>query len=73
MSVNPGGDVANWLQVIEEAATLALSMANSEDDVMAIFKKNKQLFDAVKAQDAVFFKALMAKFTQAKTRFKEAE
>jgi hypothetical protein len=40
--------------------------------VMQIFKKNKQLFDAVKAQDAIFFKDLMSVFTQAKSRFQEA-
>jgi hypothetical protein len=39
---------------------------------MAIFKKNKQLFDEVKKQDANFFKGLMAKFTAAKSRFTEA-
>ena len=38
---------------------------------MKIFKKNKQLFDAVKVQDAEFFKGLMAKFTEAKTRFNQ--
>jgi hypothetical protein len=48
---------------------LALDMATSEADVMQIFKKNKQLFDAVKAQDAVFFKSLMAQFTQTKAKF----
>jgi hypothetical protein len=39
---------------------------------MAIYKKNKQLFEEVKAQDAVFFKDLMNKFTEARNKFKEA-
>lgn len=69
VSLNPGGDVANWLDCVLDASMLALDMANSESDVMTIFKKNKQLFDAVKAQDATFFKSLMAKFTAAKSRF----
>lgn len=70
-SLDPGGDVNAWLDVIESACKTALDMAQSEDDVMQLFRKNKQLFDAVKAQDASFFKTLMANFTEAKSRFSE--
>jgi hypothetical protein len=71
VSLVPEGDVDDWLKIIDETCQLALDNAGSADDVMQIFKKNKQLFDAVKAQDAVFFKNLMAKFTEAKTRFNQ--
>jgi hypothetical protein len=71
VSLAPEGDVDDWLKIIDETCQLALDNAGSADDVMQIFKKNKQLFDAVKAQDAVFFKNLMAKFTEAKTRFNQ--
>ena len=70
-SLNPGGDVNAWLDVVERACKTALDMAQSADDVMQIFRKNKQLFDAVKSQDAAFFKTLMANFTEAKSRFSE--
>lgn len=69
VSLKPEGDVEEWKTAVAIAAGLALEMATSEADVMAIFKKNKQLFDAVKAQDAVFFKSLMANFTQTKAKF----
>jgi hypothetical protein len=36
---------------------------------MLIFKKNKALFDAVKAADATFFKEMMGKFTERKNMF----
>jgi hypothetical protein len=72
VSLEPKGDIHDWLNVIDEACKLALDNAQSADDVMQIFKKNKQLFDAVKAQDAIFFKDLMSVFTQAKSRFQEA-
>lgn len=72
VTLEHGGDIQNWLGVIDDACKLALEMAQSEADVMAIFKKNKQLFDEVKKQDANFFKGLMAKFTAAKSRFTEA-
>ena len=73
VTLDHGGDIQNWLGVIDDACTLALEMAKSEADVMAIFKKNKQLFDEVKKQDANFFKGLMAKFTEAKTKFQPKE
>ena len=71
VTLAPDGDVREWLKVIEDACKIALDSTSSEDDVMQIFKKNKQLFDTVKTHDAMFFKGLMSKFTEAKTRFKE--
>ena len=70
-SLAPEGEVEEWLQVVSNGCELALNMATKEDDVMQIFKKNKKLFDAVKATNAPFFKNLMAKFTEAKNKFKE--
>jgi hypothetical protein len=71
VTLEPSGDVREWLKVIEDACKIALDSTSSEDDVMQIFKKNKQLFDTVKTHDPMFFKGLMSKFTQAKTRFTE--
>ena len=39
----PEGDVDEWLNVIKKTAYVLLDLTNSEDDVMAIFKKNKIL------------------------------
>jgi hypothetical protein len=61
-------DIPQWLENIKQAARVLLAVADSEEDVMHIFKKNKVLFDAVKTTDAVFFKELMALFTEAKTQ-----
>ena len=69
----PDGDkIDEWLLVVEKTTEIALGMATKEEDVMQIFKKNKTLFDTVKEIDAVCFKDLMAKFTEAKNKFKEA-
>ena len=70
VSGQPGS--ADWMQVIEQAATVLLDLAKQEADVMAIYKRNKQIFEEVKTQDAVFFKDLMDKFAQARNKFKEA-
>ena len=61
-------DIPDWLENIKQAAKVLLMTASTEEDVMHIFKKNKVLFDAVKTTDAVFFKELMALFTEAKNQ-----
>ncbi len=58
-----------WLAAVEDAAKTCLSVAASSADVMQIFRKNKQVFDVVKAQDPVFFKQLMNDFSVAKQKF----
>jgi hypothetical protein len=65
-------DIDSWLVLVEKTTEIALGMATKEEDVMQIFKKNKSLFDTVKEVDALSFKELMAKFTEAKNKFKEA-
>jgi hypothetical protein len=60
--------IGGWLNNIKEACKVLLMTASTEEDVMHVFKKNKVLFDTVKATDAVFFKELMALFTEAKTQ-----
>lgn len=68
----PEGDPAEWLALVHKAAGIALQAATSSDDVMAIYKKNKSLFEAVKNTDAVSHKELMGVFTAAKNKFQEA-
>ena len=67
----PEGDVDEWLNVIKKTAYVLLDLTNSEDDVMAIFKKNKILFDTVKSTDSVFFKEMMLKFTEKRSNLKK--
>jgi hypothetical protein len=65
----PEGDVKEWLDLIKSASHMLLDLTADEEDVMLIFKKNKVLFDTVKATDGVFFKEMMGKFTERKTLF----
>ena len=68
----PEGDPSEWLAVVGKTAEIALAAVGKVDDVMAIYKKNKSLFEAVKATDPDFFKGLMDKFTETKNKFQEA-
>jgi hypothetical protein len=65
----PEGDVADWLELIKKTSHMLLDLTQNEEDVMLIFKKNKVLFDTVKATDAGFFKEMMGKFTERKNLF----
>ena len=69
----PDADIEGWLHLVGDACDIALGMANTEDDVMTIFKRNKAIFDKVKEVDAAFFKELMAKFSTTKTNLKAAQ
>tara|TARA_R110000868_G_scaffold247962_4_gene504289 strand:+ start:361 stop:1083 length:723 start_codon:yes stop_codon:yes gene_type:complete len=71
VTLSPEGSAEDWLATVDKAAGLALKYASSKDDVMKIFRKNKQLFDVVKKTDADFFTELMAKFTTVKNKFTE--
>jgi hypothetical protein len=65
----PEGEVSDWLELIKKTSHMLLDLTQNEEDVMLIFKKNKVLFDTVKATDAGFFKEMMGKFTERKNLF----
>lgn len=69
----PGENVEDWLDLIKTASHALLDLTDNEEDVMLIFKKNKVLFDTVKATDATFFKEMMGKFTAKKNEFTKEE
>jgi hypothetical protein len=67
----PEGDAKDWLQLVQTSSHMLLDLAANKEDVLLIFKKNKALFDTVKATDAVFFKGMMGKFTERNNMFTE--
>ena len=66
-----GGNVAEWLSLIKDSTFMFLEMCNKPEDVLMIFKKNKLLFDTVKITDPEFFKVLMERFTEVKTKLEK--
>lgn len=58
--------------VVEQAANVLLKLASSSDEVMTIYKTNKQVFEQFKSIDGVAFKALMDKFAERKKELSEA-
>jgi hypothetical protein len=64
VDLNPGADPEEWLRGVGEASDLALSFANTSEDVMAIYRRNKELFETIKSLDEEFFKTLMNQFRE---------
>lgn len=74
VEAEPGTSIETWIGVVDDAATVALEFAKSKEDVMTIFKKNRNIFDRLKLESEDAHKALMDKFTKAKKSFEtEAE
>ena len=71
VSTDPGTDVAAWAGIVSEATLLMLSTVKTKDDVMNIFKNNRNIFDKLKLESEADHKSLMDKFSAAKKQFEE--
>jgi len=67
----PEGDAQEWLELVQQSSHMLLDVCEKEADVMAIFRKNKVLFDTVKAKNPEFFAGMMGKFTLTREKLKE--
>ena len=72
IKVSGSPDSDDWKGLINDAASILLGMAKSEEDVMTLYKRNKQVFEQLKNADPDHFKKLMDKFSEFRNKFKEA-
>lgn len=63
--VNP----ADWGQLVSDATKIALENAGSKDDVMNIFKVNRNIFDKLKVDTPEIYEQVMEEFKQAKAKY----
>jgi hypothetical protein len=68
----PDGDHGEWSQLVIDATMLQLDQANTEADVMSIFKTNRNIYDEVKSGSPTAYEVLMDEFKQARAKHKEA-
>jgi hypothetical protein len=71
VEADPNVDMNTWLDLVTEAFRLALSQAQTERDVLDIFKFNKNIFDKLEKEAPDDFAALMANFKSAREAFKK--
>jgi hypothetical protein len=72
VTADPGTDIAAWADMVVETCKIALEQTHGADDVMAIFKVNRNIFDRMKADASTHYDEMMAAFKAKKESFKEA-
>lgn len=71
VAAGPDGDMASWITVVMDATTFALEMAQSQDDVMTIFRTNLDIFNRMKADSVDDYDKLMGVFKSHKEKLIE--
>lgn len=69
VTTTPDASPTDFIKIVSEAAVLALESAQSQGDVMDIFKVNREVFDKVKALDESCYKDLLDAFKAKKEAF----
>ena len=69
LKVESDGDLQKWVSIVMEAARLAITQTNSKDDVMNIFKVNRNIFDKLKIEAPEDYELLMSEFKTAKDQY----
>jgi hypothetical protein len=73
ITASPNDDVVAWVKIVKEVASLSLSAASAEADVVAIFRVNKSIIDQLKLQDESVYDLVMAEFKVVRQKFKEPQ
>lgn len=61
----------DWGQLVVDAAKIALENAGSQEDVMNIFKVNRNIFDRMKVDTPALYDNVMEQFKEAKAKYKK--
>lgn len=69
----PDTSFEDWLKVVVDATVFALKSAKSKDDVMNIFRTNRNIYDKIQADDAEAYAELTATFKHYKELFDEQQ
>lgn len=73
VEADPDTDMHTWLNLVTDAFRIALSQAQTERDVLDIFKFNKNIFDRLEKDAPDDFAILMGDFKSARETFKKGE
>jgi hypothetical protein len=65
------GDETKWVNSVVQGSSDLLQFAESKNDVVEIFKVNRQIFDRLMVEDKATYDDLMAVFAEYKTKFAE--
>jgi hypothetical protein len=71
VTAKEGTEIGVWAGLVLDSTLVMLETAKSKDDVMNIFKNNRNTFDTLKLEAEDTYKKLMDSFTKAKTSFEQ--
>lgn len=66
MIVPDNEDKEAWLESVKTCSDMLLQLAEKAEDVSAIFKVNRSVFEKVKALDKMFYENMMSNFSKTK-------
>ena len=69
IAAKEGASSENWSNVVYDSAIICLDTAKSLDDVMAIFRVNRSIFDRLRVDDEPTYTKLMSQFKIYKESF----
>ena len=68
VSMQPGTDLSEWIEMVKDTATFALEMAQTKEDTLTIFRVNKTIFDKLQASSPDDYDSLMKVFKSYKEK-----
>lgn len=68
----PEGDHGEWSQLVIDSTMLQIEQALTEEDVIEIFKSNRNIYDEVKKGSPDAYGVVMSEFKTARTKLKAA-
>lgn len=69
VSAKPDTDVEAWAGIVKQATEIMLSAVATKDDVLSIFKNNRNIYDTLKIESANTHAELMDAFTKKKGEY----
>ena len=73
VSVSPEAQPEDWVSIVSEATTSGLGFCSSVDEVMTLFRVNRNIYDELKNLDATVYQELMSQFSKTKSTLKDAK
>lgn len=73
VATTPGSEPEAWIEIVKEATSMMLGVAKTKDDVLNIFKNNRNIFDQLKLVSEDHHKDIMDSFTTSKKSFEETK
>jgi hypothetical protein len=71
ISAQPDGDSDEWASAVVDITVIGLNLAQSEADVMQIFKVNRNVFETLKSVSPDHYENVMDVFKKSKIKFRE--